>query len=1597
MADELNIKVALTEELKKVEKAHSDLISNNSSNYSKENQSKVSFGISRLQTAIKQDELTLDDLKNFRKVHKEIITILTDVLLKEKQVTKEFTESVNKVTKITGEVEKARKKLEALRNIGSVTEEKGVVLKSTYIAKEINDLKYEKGKHRGESVQATSFWKEGNREDFSNYSDREKAEEIYKRLQETAKKLPEEFTEAVNTVEALEKALQEAKEEAEKLQKTGNQKEALKLSFSQDTVNKAIDTEIRKQQDKKESDYRNQELTEFNKEQEKNNSLMGKALKNFTLYTVTIKFLKKVLREVQQTIIQLDKSLTEQAMVTDLTRQQTYKLLKSYQELASQTGATTKEVASVATEYMKQGKSVQDALTLTQAAVSAAKIAGISTADSVNYLTTALNGFRLSAEDAMLVSDKFAAVAASSATDYNELAIALSKVASQANLAGMSIDYTTALLAKGLETTREAPETMGTALKTIIARMREMSDYGETLEGDTDVNNVETQLAYVDIALKNTNGELRSTEDVLDELGRKWNTLSTNQQAAIAKALAGTRQQSRLIAMMDDYDRVIELQQISLRSAGATSAQAATYLEGLEASINQVNVAIEKLVSTFVDSDAIKSIISDFGGLLEMANSLLSNSLGMQVVLTAIAAIFAQMAIKKAQSVAYAIEENKLSKEYRINELKIKRAKLDEQKINLEQRKSDLESLRIEREKYYSKRQQQILIYSYKNEATRELKLAELGAKRKAEMADLDKKQLDLRQEELVLTNDYNNLAREELALNQATSVGWTDKASAIGVASGGIMSLISGSQTWLGILGGIGTALTVIGKIIDINKKKQDKQNLSTLINAKLQAIKAAFAENLWIGLAVLGTLVVAGITLGIVKGVQRAQGKNNTEAIQNLNKEIYDLTKRAESIQTVVSKFDALDEKIIKTNEDLKEMNNLLTSAADNLDDTEVKNKDDIGYGKGINQKQAYQALKSDIEKRNFLETETKKTRQQITSKYAETREHINSLRSKGKLQDFLTGSSKEAQAIRDSVYSYNNLKMYNIMDELVEKGSLSSAESSNIETWTQKILENVDALKAEQLAQSDAIEKNIKLIAQTKLLTKENQEYTNVLDILSSNDYALSEQVKAYQTMLETITDPAIKQSFQEVYKSLESYSQFTEQTLDYLDKMGLTAEKIDSLNTGYKKLDSAIISKDQYQARVTNILADLANSGGDIETTIHMQFDDILNGLDEKKWKETWKGLVNIMEDALGTGMTNMGQLLEKEFSRVNNFYEKSAEWSSMKITDRMSFIQENADLFAGAEGEAMLKAFETGDYNLIQQALKSNNYLKQQREKLIQKAETDLALELAKNAEDQNKSYISVLRKYIKELNDVESFYQADLETRLNKENEQLEEFKKMLEAQQEAVQDSLNKRKEAYEKYYEAINKQEEDTDYEKESTQFQTNLAKLASSSDASAVSMRKELEQSLKDLEEERLKTLRERAQEAVLNSMDDELSTISAKFDDVLNNQQALLTMFNKQLENPSTFLSNLITSQAADGKMTQLQLDSWLNTFKTTYSGVIDSNILDALTARTDNNGNLTINIGGDEVVNVSQSDAKALADALKAAIIQYGGGIVSVRK
>ncbi len=353
----------------------------------------------------------------------------------------------------------------------------------------------------------------------------------------------------------------------------------------------------------------NNEQQNFNRGLQGTNGTFAKAAKQVFNYGIAFSFLRRVYRETLRTIRDLDKALTEMAIVTTMNREQAWRLTDTMSDLAKETGFTTTEIAKLSTVFFRQGRVLSEVIELTTVAAKAARIAGIDAIASADFLTSAINAFQLSAQQALDVSDRFAAIAAQSASSYEELAIGLSKFAAQANIAGVSIDFAMGLLAKGIETTREAPETIGTALKTVIARMRELTDLGKTFEDGMDISRVEMALRQVGIALRDEEGQFRSLELVLTELGNKWATLNTNQQASVAVALAGTRQQSRLIAIMQDFDRTLELVNISQDSAGATAAQHVQFMQGLEGATNRMTTAYQDFIRTISESEMIVSIV----------------------------------------------------------------------------------------------------------------------------------------------------------------------------------------------------------------------------------------------------------------------------------------------------------------------------------------------------------------------------------------------------------------------------------------------------------------------------------------------------------------------------------------------------------------------------------------------------------------------------------------------------------------------------------------------------------------------------------------------------------------------------------------------------------------------------------------------------------------------------------------------------------------------------------------------------------------------------------------------------------------------------
>ena len=206
---------------------------------------------------------------------------------------------------------------------------------------------------------------------------------------------------------------------------------------------------------------------------------------------------------------------------------------------------------------------------------------------------------------------------------------------------------------------------------------------------------------------------------------------------------------------------------------------------------------------------------------------------------------------------------------------------------------------------------------------------------------------------------------------------------------------------------------------------------------------------------------------------------------------------------------------------------------------------------------------------------------------------------------------------------------------------------------------------------------------------------------------------------------------------------------------------------------------------------------------------------------------------------------------------------------MSDSEKTSFLADNAELFEGPDGQKLLEAIKSGDYNFIQNALGDNKTLKDKVAQQIKDIDTEIAIENAKLEADRDYAYIAYLEEQKKLLQDSDNLYAASLDVRLEQEKKYLDEYKSYLEDQRDALKESLDKRKEAYSDYFESINQQADDEDFEEKESTLIANISKLATSGSADAVNQQAKLEQELAQLEKERLEELRQRAQDAVMDT--------------------------------------------------------------------------------------------------------------------------------
>ena len=337
------------------------------------------------------------------------------------------------------------------------------------------------------------------------------------------------------------------------------------------------------------------------------------AIKQWFGFNEVINLTKRAISDAINHIRELDKVMTEIAVVTDMTQDELWDQISTYSAMAQKYGATTQGVYEVSQLYYQQGLQTAEVMQLTEETLKMAKIAGLDYADATDYMTVAIRGFKLEMSDAQNIVDVYSNIAAVTASDTEELAVAMSKTASSAEAVGSSFENTTAMIALMVETTREAPENIGSAMKSIISRYGEMTTNPAALvdsEGEAmSLNKVDKALSSVGITLQDVNGQFRDFDEVILELSSKWDTIDKNTQRYIATVMAGNRQQSRFLALVGNYDRLSELYEEAANSQDAATLQTLKTMDSIETKINQLKTTFQEFYTNTGIEDLIKGLL----------------------------------------------------------------------------------------------------------------------------------------------------------------------------------------------------------------------------------------------------------------------------------------------------------------------------------------------------------------------------------------------------------------------------------------------------------------------------------------------------------------------------------------------------------------------------------------------------------------------------------------------------------------------------------------------------------------------------------------------------------------------------------------------------------------------------------------------------------------------------------------------------------------------------------------------------------------------------------------------------------------------------
>lgn len=322
-------------------------------------------------------------------------------------------------------------------------------------------------------------------------------------------------------------------------------------------------------------------------------------------------------------------TLNEIRVVTGKSEEEATRMGNSFRQLAKEMRVTSTELSKAAVTFYRQGLSDSQVNQRLNWVTKYAKVANIDFDRAAELITASSNAMSEDIQnDIERVVDVFLYLGDAAATSGEEIGVAMQKASASATEFGLSFEWLGTYIATVSEQTRQAPESIGNAFNSMMARLHSIKQMGYNEEDETKINDVAKALKTVGVTLMDSEGNWRDMSTIFTEISEKWETMNGKQKSYIATTLAGTRQQNVFFALMNDMSKGIEggsraweLYTGAMEAAGTATQKFTVWQESVQASQNNMKTALEQLYSSF-QPNLIKGFYDSIAWLVDGINTL---------------------------------------------------------------------------------------------------------------------------------------------------------------------------------------------------------------------------------------------------------------------------------------------------------------------------------------------------------------------------------------------------------------------------------------------------------------------------------------------------------------------------------------------------------------------------------------------------------------------------------------------------------------------------------------------------------------------------------------------------------------------------------------------------------------------------------------------------------------------------------------------------------------------------------------------------------------------------------------------------------------